>query len=75
MKCLEVIVKEHLKRRDHIKNIPENKLSKNLSLLYKINEFLNKKSNKIQSSFLSLHLSHPDKIKRFGMSVTKLKKQ
>ena len=71
IKFLRVLVDEHLSWSDHI-NILENKLSENLSLLYKSKHFLN--ANGIKSlyySFLHSYLNYGN-IAWCSTSMTKI---
>ena len=67
------MVDEHLNWKDHI-NIIENKLSKNLGLLYKAKQFLNAKAMKSLSFFYSFIAIWPMEM-LYGVALpwTKLK--
>ena len=73
IKFLGVLVDEHLSWTDHI-NILENKLSKNLGLLYKSKHFLNANGMKsLYYSFFHSYLNYGN-IAWCSTSVTKIKK-
>ena len=73
IKFLGVLVDEHLSWTDHI-NILENKLSKNLGLLYKSKHFLNASGMKsLYYSFFHSYLNYGN-IAWCSTSVTKIKK-
>ena len=73
IKFLGVLVDEHLSWTDHI-NILENKLSKNLGLLYKSKHFLNANGMKsLYYSFFHSYLNYGN-IAWCSSSVTKIKK-